>query len=141
MDRFREREFEVLEAIQKSSDKGLYFEALVRLGNHDALQLYRTLKKFVARNILSERNTPEGAYFYISSTNETIILFRVKCPICNTERRATEDQQTVHCANKNCTLPTGKHRNFWLVNVDHFRKGEVIRINCLEAPKETEYLF
>ncbi len=128
-DRYKEIDLEVLDAIKSSPSKGLYFADLVKI-RPDPMKIHKVLRKLISKNFLSERSGVDGAYFYIAETNQELIIEKVVCPMCNTIRRIRKDHQiTIHCANPDCRTARGVHRNFWLVNIDHWRKGSLKMIN------------
>jgi len=131
MNRYKEVEFDILEAIQNAPEKGMYFTDIVKICP-DAVKAYKILKKFVSRNYLTETNEASGAYFCIKENNQEMKIRMVVCPVCKTIRRThRDDQVAIHCSNPECKTPSGRHRTFWLVNIDHLRKGSVRRINCI----------
>ncbi len=131
MNRYKEIEFDIVEAISTAPEKGLHFVDILKVCP-DAVKAYKILKKFVLRNYLTETNEVSGAYFYIKENNLKMKIVRVVCPICKTSRRThRDDQVAIHCSNPECKTPSGRHRVFWLVNIDHLRKGSVRRINCI----------
>lgn len=131
MNRYKEIEYDIIEAIKNSPDKGLHFMDIMK-ACPDALRAHKILRKFISRNHLTELNGPNGAYFCIREANVPMNIRRVMCPACKTVRRTFRDDQiAIHCANKDCKTPSGRHRTFWLVNIDHLKRGEVKRINCV----------
>ncbi|MGV8150928.1 MAG: hypothetical protein ACP5NV_04320 [Candidatus Woesearchaeota archaeon] len=131
MDRYKEIDFDVMEAIQCAPGRGLYFVDIAKI-NPDTARIFRVLKKLKARNFLTETNGINGAYFCIKENNIEMNIRRVQCPICKTVRRTHRtDQVAIHCSNAECKSPSGRHRTFWLVNIDHLRKGSMRRINCV----------
>jgi len=128
-ERYKEIDLEIMEHIQCSPCKGLYFVDLANLG-YDSVKVHKSLKKLISRNFLKESHDFNGANFSITENSREMNVVKVSCPICNTIRRTHRDNQhTIHCLNKECRTPRGTHRNFWLINIDHFRKGDIKRIN------------
>jgi hypothetical protein len=129
MDRYKETDFDIMEAIKNSPAKGMYFADLAKL-RPDTAKLHKLLKKWVSRNYLTEQNDFNGVYYCIKETNQEMQLHKVICPICKTVRRTHRDNQhAIHCSNPDCISSSGRHRTFWLVNIDHLRRGAIKRIN------------
>jgi hypothetical protein len=129
MEKLRELDFDVIEAIQSASGQRLYFADVASI-SEDATKLHKILEKLIARNYITKGNDINGVYYTITESNTPMNIRKVICPICKTARRTNRlNQLAAYCRNPECKTSTGRRRVFWLVNIDHWNRGEVRRIN------------
>ena len=135
MKRLKQIECNAVEILQKTREESLSFNDILAKIDIDGTEiiggeLYKCLRKLAKNNFISIKKTLGGAYFFISEDNKKLNIRKVRCPKCRTVKRVhIENQMATHCLNKNCTQPSGRHRIFWLVNIDHWSRGLTRKIN------------
>lgn len=129
MDKFRELDFDVLEAVQAAPARRLYFADIAAI-SADTKKLYGIVEKLVSRNFLTKGHDLAGAFYCMTAQNEPLSIQRVRCPACKSVRRMNRaEQMAAYCRNPECRTPSGRRRVFWLVNIDHWNRGEIRKIN------------
>ena len=67
-ERYKEVDLEIMENIQRSPGKSMYFADLAKLG-YDSVKIHKSLKKLLSRNFLKENHDSNGAFFCITETS------------------------------------------------------------------------
>jgi len=97
--------------------------------------VYKTLKRLKEHNFVKQIDC---LYFFNPKSKNEIILVKVRCPKCQTEKEIDYSQSTIICPNKNCLTKNQKRTRFTnLKNITKYSTEDIFKIQniAISMPK------
>ena len=131
-ERLYERDYDVMELLQKSPD-GLTFSELQKVAAKDANLLCIILSKLKSHNFIAQKGSATSGAYFIAEHNEPVKIRKVRCPTCKTPKRVHRLRQHMACCiNPNCKNKLGFGKPFCLLGQEELKRGEIRHINVAE---------